>query len=120
MNRIEIRDHADQQFGTIINGRRLTFRFRYNVTSDRWSFDMSIDDQPILHGRRIVGGVDLLRTFRRHIRERFNFEIGYLVAAAVTKGAEPDRDALPLGEFRIYHLNEEEAKEYGLYDFHYK
>lgn len=102
MNVFRISDHADQQFGTIINGRRVTIRLRYNQSNDRWSFDMSIDDQPVLHGRRIVTGVDLLAPF--------NLGLGMIVAAVVTPGAIPDRNALPAGEVRLYHLTAAEAE----------
>lgn len=102
MNVFRITDHADQQFGTIINGRRVTIRLRYNQSNDRWSFDLSIDDQPVLHGRRIVTGVDLLAPF--------NLGLGMIVAAVVTPGAVPDRSALPAGEVRVYHLTEVEAE----------
>lgn len=120
MNRLNIRDFADQQFGTIINGRRVTFRFRYNVTSDRWTFDLSVDDLPVLHGRKVVGGVDLLAPFRRTFRARFGFNIGYLVGVPITRGAVPDRDALPTGEFRILHMDEAEAQEFGLFQRIYR
>jgi hypothetical protein len=102
MNVFNVTDHADQQFGTIINNRRVTFRLRYNQSNDRWSFDLSIDDQPVLHGRRIVTGVDLLAPF--------NLGLGKIIAAVVTPGAVPDRNALPAGEVRIYHLTEDEAE----------
>lgn len=98
MNVFNVTDHADQQFGTIINGRRVTIRLRYNQSNNRWSFDLSIDDQPVLHGRRIVTGVDLLAPF--------NLGLGMIVAAQVTPGAVPDRAALPAGEVRIYHLTD--------------
>lgn len=101
MNVFNIRDHADQQFGTIINGRRVTIRLRYNVTSDRWSFDLSIDDQPVLHGRRVVTGVDLLAPF--------DFGLGVIFAAAVTTGAVPDRNALPNGTVRMFHATDAEV-----------
>lgn len=101
MNVFRITDHADQQFGTVINGRRVTIRLRYNQTNDRWSFDLSIDDQPVLHGRRVVTGVDLLAPF--------NLGLGMIIAAVVTPGAVPDRNALPSGEVRLYHLTEEDA-----------
>lgn len=101
MNVFNIRDHADQQFGTIINGRRVTIRLRYNVTSDRWSFDLSIDDQPVLHGRRVVTGVDLLAPF--------DLGLGVIFAAAVTAGADPDRDALPNGTVRMFHATDAEV-----------
>ncbi|CAN7388498.1 phage baseplate plug family protein [Neorhizobium sp. LjRoot104] len=102
MNVFRITDHADQQFGTIINGRRVTVRLRYNQSNDRWSFDLSIDDQPVLHGRRIVTGIDLLAPF--------NLGLGLIVAATVTPGAAPDRAALPAGEVRVYHLTDAEAE----------
>ena len=101
MNVFNVTDHADQQFGTIINGRRVTVRLRYNQSNDRWSFDLSIDDQPVIHGRRIVTGVDLLAPF--------NLGLGMIVAAVVTPGAVPDRNALPAGEVRVYHVTEADA-----------
>lgn len=101
MNVFSIIDAADQQFGTIINGRRVTIRLRYNPTNDRWSFDLSIDDLPVLHGRRIVTGVDLLAPF--------NLGLGVIFAAEVTPGAVPDRDALPAGEVRVYNASEAEV-----------
>lgn len=88
-------DAADQQFGAILNGRRVTIRLRYNVTTDRWSFNLSIDDVPVLHGRRIVLGVDLLAAF--------NFGIGAIFAYADNPAAEPNRDNLPAGVVRLFH-----------------
>ena len=101
MEVFRIIDAADQQFGTIINGRRVTIRLRYNPTSERWSFDLAIDDQPVLLGRRIVTGVDLLAPF--------NFGLGVVFAAAVTPGAVPDRQALPAGTVKLFHASDEEA-----------
>ncbi|MBG6211674.1 hypothetical protein IWQ49_006365 [Labrenzia sp. EL_126] len=100
MNVFSILDHADQQFGTLINGQRVTVRLRYNPTSDRWTFDLAIDDQPVLHGRRIVTGVDLLAAF--------DFDLGMIVALAVTVGAVPDKNALPAGTVKLFHATEEE------------
>jgi hypothetical protein len=102
MNVFNIADHADQQFGTIINNRRVTIRLRYSRFSDRWSFDLSIDDQPVLHGRRIVNGIDLLAPF--------NLGLGLIIAAPVTPGAVPNRSSLPAGEVRLYNLSDAEAE----------
>lgn len=90
----------DQQFATVLNGRRVTIRLRYNVTVDRWSFDLSIDDLPVLYARRIVTGVDLI--------EPFKFGLGLIFALDVTVGADPNRVQLPNGEVRLYHATEEE------------
>lgn len=93
-------NEADQQFGTVINGRRVTLRLRYNVTSDRWSFDLSIDDLPVLHGRKIVTGVDLLAPF--------GFGLGAIFAVPEKEGSEPDRTNLVNGNVRLYHATDAE------------
>jgi hypothetical protein len=94
-----IADEADQQFATILNGRRVTMRLRYNVTTDRWSFDLSIDDEPVLHGRRIVTGVDLLAPF--------DFGLGALFAVPIDSN-NPGRVELPRGSVRLYHATDAE------------
>lgn len=102
MNVFNVVDYADQQFGTIINQRRVTIRLRYNGTIDRWSFDLSIDNLPVLTGRRVVTGVDLLKPF--------NLGLGMIFAVAVTPGAVPDRAALPAGTVRLYQASDEEVE----------
>lgn len=109
-------DAADQQFGTIINNRRVTIRLRYNPTSERWSFDLAIDDLPVLQGRRIVTGVDLLSAFRKGIAKSHGFDIGLIFAAATSAGGAPDRSALPDGTVRLYHLTTAEAITEGILD----
>lgn len=95
MVEFEITDAADQQFGAILNGRRVTIRLRYNVTTDRWSFDLSLDDQPVIHGRRIVTGIDLLAPF--------NLGLGAIFAMPAVSGAAPGRAGLINGRVRLYH-----------------
>lgn len=102
MKEFPITDAADQQFGAVLNDRRVTIRVRYNPTTDRWSFDLSIDDVPVLYGRRIVTGVDLLRAF--------NFGVGLIFAVAVTGTAVPNRSSLPAGLVRLYYASTEEAE----------
>lgn len=100
MKQFTVIDAADQQFGTILNNRRVTIRLRYNTTTDRWSMDLSIDDLPVLHGQRIVTGVDLLGNY--------DLDIGMIFAIATAAGELPDRDGLPSGLVRLYHATEEE------------
>ena len=97
---MSIIDAADQQFGAIFNDRRVTIRVRYNPTSDRWSFDLAIDDVPVIHGRRIVPFVDLLKPFQ--------LGIGAIVAIPMTVGAEANRESLPSGAVRLYHATQDE------------
>lgn len=99
----DVKDYADQEFGTIINERRVTFRLRYNGTTDRWSFDLSLDDEPVLYGRRIVTGVDLLAPF--------DFEIGILAAGGVSEFDEPDRFNLPSGRVIFYSTDVDDVED---------
>lgn len=93
-------DSADQQFGAILNNRRVTIRLRWNLTSGYWSMDLAIDDLPVLHGRRIVTGTDLLAPY--------DFGIGAIFAVAIVPGARPGRTELPAGDVRLYHATYEE------------
>lgn len=102
MIRFDIIDAADQQFGAILNKRRVTIRVRYNVTTDRWSFDLSVDNLPVLYGQRIVTGVDLLGAY--------DFGIGRLFAIPIVPGAVPDRINLPNGNVRLYHMTDDEVE----------
>lgn len=104
MIELPIASAADQQFGVILNDRRVTLRLRYNPTTDRWSFDLSVDDLPVIHGRRIVTGIDLLAPFA--------LEIGGIYAVSTAAGDAPSRDALPSGLVRLYHVLDAEKDEY--------
>lgn len=100
MVKFEITTDADQKFSCILNNKRVSFRVRYNPTTDRWSFDLSIDDLPVLYGRRIVTGVDLV--------DNFNFDIGHIFAYPTVAGEFPDRDGLPSGLVSLFYISDEE------------
>lgn len=104
MRQFTIIDAADQQFSDILNGRRVTLRFRYNRTTDRWSFDLSLDDLPIILGHRIVTGVDLLAPY--------DLDLGLLFALpSGNADVLPGRNALIDGRVRLYHTTETEVQE---------
>jgi hypothetical protein len=106
MIEFKIIDAADQQWSAILNQRRVTLRLRYNQrASERWSLDLMIDDIPVLHGRRVVVGVNLL--------EPFGFDIGAIVVlpAIENSPAIPGRVELPSGIVRMYHLSPEDLAE---------
>lgn len=90
---IPITSAPRQRFNTTLNGRSCQFDVNYNVTTDRWSFDLWIDSVLVLAGRRIVLGVDLVEPFR--------FGIGKIFAVAWEPGAVPDRTGLPSGAVRL-------------------
>lgn len=102
MKQFTVIDAADQQFGTILNNRRVTIRLRYNVTTERWSIDLAIDDQPVLHGQRIVLGVNLIGAY--------DLGIGAIFAVANMPGAIPDRNSLPNGLVRLYWASDAELE----------
>lgn len=100
MQVFNITNHPDQQFGVIINNRRVTVRLRYSAVTNRWSFDLSLDDVPVLYGRRIVTGIDLIAPF--------DFGIGMLFSGGNTDAIVPDRNTLPAGEVIFFQVSEEE------------
>lgn len=104
MQEFPILNEADQLFGAILNNRRTTLRLRYNPTSERWALDVSIDDEPVLHGFRMTLGVDLLQSF--------DFGIGKLFLIGMVDNVKPDRSALPNGMVRLYHITDEEWDEF--------
>lgn len=96
MIEFKIINAADQQFSAILEDRRVTLRLRYNTVDDRWSLDLAIDDVPVLLGRKVVTGVDLLAAF--------NFQIGMIFALSETSdNVEPGRSQLPDGLVKLYH-----------------
>ncbi|MCF1502201.1 hypothetical protein L0F51_00280 [Afifella sp. H1R] len=101
MREFTIIDAADQKFTAIFGNRRATIRLRYSVFAKRWAIDLSIDDEPVMHGRRLVLNVDVLKTL--------SLGIGAIFIAAETDGAEPNRENLPGGLVRMYHATEEEV-----------
>lgn len=99
-----IADEADQLFSTILNDQRVTIRLRYNEKSDRWSFDLSVDDLPVLLGVRIVTETDLL--------DPYNLGLGVLFAVpSNSEPLVPDRANLPSGLVRVYHASDAEVAE---------
>lgn len=102
MIEIPILDHTDQQFGITLSSRRLTFRVRYNQSTDRWALDLSVDDLPVLKGKRIVAGVDMLAAH--------DLGVGAVFAFSET-GAAPNRDNLPAGLIKLYGATAAEIEE---------
>lgn len=87
-----------QEFSTVLNGQDCQFKVQYNRWNDRWSFDLTINDELKLSGRRIVIGTDLIQPF--------DLGIGELWAFRTNEGAEPDRTQLPDGLVRLVSVQE--------------
>ena len=95
----KIADAADQKFSAILNNRRVTFRMRYNYTSGRWSIDLALDGDYVLHGRRVVPNVDLIGPF--------DFGIGVIFAHSLN-GNDAGRQEFIDGRINLYHVTEAE------------
>jgi len=99
MIEFKISDAADQKFSAIINNRRVTFRFRYNYVSESWFFDLALDGDYVLHGRKIIPNVDLI--------DPYDFGIGSLFAHSETK-VRAGRQEMVNGLVRFYQVSEAE------------
>lgn len=100
MIQFTITSDPDQKFSTVLSNKRVSFRFRFNTLIQRWAFDLALDDVPVITGRRVVTGVDLI--------EPFNLDIGKLFAVENVPGAVADRLGLPNGSVRLYQVTDAE------------
>lgn len=99
MIEIDILDESRQKFSLILSGQRVTMELMYSVLVDRWSFNLALDGEPVIHGRKMVCDVDLLAPFQ--------LGIGGLFLHSDT-GVEPNRQNLPLGLVKLYHVPQSE------------
>lgn len=92
---IPVMDVPRQVFSTIINGRKVTIRMAYSASVSRFSMDLSIDETPVLTGRKMVANVDLL--------EPFDLGIGKLfVVGPKDYTTEPTMEAFAAGTVKLY------------------
>lgn len=97
MIEITLIDTADQKYDIQIGDIAAELRFRYNVLAERWAFDLLIDAVPVLQGRMVVTGRDLLNIPR--------LGLGMMFACDVSGGdTAPDYDGLVSGKVRLYYL----------------
>ena len=95
VSRLKITDAADQKFDIVVNGQRVGIRLRNNVSIDRWSVDVSINDALVLGGVRVVSDADLL--------EPYALGIGSLYAGSGALGSTINYNTLTSGEVGLYH-----------------
>ena len=96
-----ISNAADQLFSCTLNGKRCSIRLRFNTSMNRWTINMAIDDLMVLHGRKVVTGVDLLRAY--------DFDIGLMWCTSETNLTyEPGRKELVSGLVKLFHCLEED------------
>jgi hypothetical protein len=99
LTEIPIIDAPWQTFAATLNNSRFFFTLFWNEQAGRWSFDLTINDEFVLAGRRIVTGINLLHPF--------NFGQGILVAHDPSgKDSQPDYANLATGVVVLYHEGE--------------
>ncbi|MCO5164661.1 MAG: hypothetical protein M9939_26585 [Mesorhizobium sp.] len=81
LNQLSIIDAPGQVFSTVVDGRKVTIRLRYNVQAERFAMDLAIDETDVLKGRKVVAEIDLLAPF--------DFGIGSIFAADVDRKWRP-------------------------------
>lgn len=106
MQEIKLIDSPSQVFITKLGTTKVKLHFKYNSVSDRWTFDVYINEVPKLHGRRVVLGTNLIAPYTDLV------SIGVLVAADPSFGGVlPNRANIPSGLIKMYQLDSSELAE---------
>lgn len=93
---ITVIDAPRQQMSTVLAGVAVEIELFWNETVGRWAMSISRDGIPLVQGRRLVAGVDLLRGYALGLGKLMIFDWE-------GKGGEPGRRELPSGQFRLLH-----------------
>jgi len=99
MIEFQVNEAARQKFSTVIERRRVTIRIQFNHVANRWFFDLALDGDYVLFGRKVVRNVNLI--------EPFNFGIGVIFAFS-PQDFEAERDNLANGLVKIYQVDQGE------------
>ncbi len=98
-------DEPYQRIKTAMNGQIVELYFKYNTQTDHWTLDVYKDGKPLLSGRKLVLGIDLLG--------RYNFGLGSLVCSHITSKetvSEPNRYNLVNGDVRVFTVWKEDVE----------
>lgn len=96
LSEIRVTNAPGQEFSTFVAGQKVTIRLRYNTSSERFSMDIAIDEQPALTGRKVTTNVDLIAPF--------DFGIGSIFAAGVEDMSLPATlENMASGDVKLFH-----------------
>lgn len=105
MQEIKLIDSPSQILSMRLNDRAVRFHFKFNTVSERWTFDLYIDNALVLAGRKVVVDTNLISPFAT-----FN-TLGILFATDPENQANvPNRTNLPAGLVRFFHTTVEEVQ----------
>lgn len=100
MQVIPVTADYNQAVSFIANGQRVTLRLLYSVTTERWSFDLSQDDEPIVEGKRLLCGTDALAAH--------DLGLGALLFYPTVAGLEPNFANVTTGRVELIHVEPDE------------
>ena len=93
---IKIINAPSQRFVINVADNAMLFHFKYNTRTDRWTFDLSVNNVDVISGRKVVLNIDLLAPY--------GFGVGLIVAIEPeNQGQLPDRNNLVNGTIRLFH-----------------
>jgi hypothetical protein len=90
----------DQAVSLIMGAQRVTLRLWYNVTTERWNLDLSRDGAPVLTGKRMPLGTDVLAAH--------GLGMGALLFHSDKPGAVADYESVVSGAVQLIHVEPEE------------
>lgn len=99
MKKFIITEDADQRFDVVLNNKRVVLRLWYNRMTERWDLSVYNGTEPLILGKRVIAGVDLVRGY--------GLDIGSIFALGEGQG----RNAFTSGELALYHATSEEIEE---------
>lgn len=96
LDRIELNNNPSQDFSTVVDGDSVDFEFRYNVSLDRFYFNLFINDIEMISGRILNSDVDLLKGYPA-------VNIGSLFCKDYDlKERTPNLENISSGDVRVY------------------
>lgn len=98
LQRVLLNGAPGQEFSTVTNGKRVVFKFRYNSLTERYWFDLSINDAPAIQGRTLVANADLFDAY-----PGVKSIVGKLFCVDIdNRGREPTIENLTSGDVRVF------------------
>lgn len=97
---LPVANSSDQRFSFRSEQRRVTMRLRFSTSEDRWSCDLSVDDQIVLEGQRLTVNANILAAYG-------SISIG-AIFVRLTSG-DLDREAFNENRATLYHATDGEV-----------
>ncbi len=91
---------ASQRFSVPNTGQeRMVFHFKYITLVDRWMFDLTLDDEAVILGQKVVLNVNLFAPYGLGIGALFAYDVE-------EKNNRAGYNEIASGAVRLYHMTE--------------